>query len=101
MRKAPKSVLGQLMKWKVEPQTEFPENSIFVIDVVTYFVLLPGLHIQHMKTCAKPVSYIENPFGLDTVVVFDGYDSNDSTKIAEQLRIFLSSCSCKQTVTAK
>lgn len=32
------------------------------------------------------LSYIQNHFGLDSVVVFDGYDSKDSMKIAEQQR---------------
>jgi len=87
MRKTQKSVFGQVLKSKVEPQTEFPQNSIFIIDggyLLRVVVWPPDSTYEDVFQAY--VSYIENHFGLDAVVVFDGYDSNESTKITEQLR---------------
>jgi len=40
----------------------------------------------YSRVCECYVSYVRNNFSLDTVVVFDGYESKNSTKVAEQLR---------------
>lgn len=87
MRKTSKRVLGQLLKSKVEPQTEFPEKSIFVIDggYLLHAVVWPP-NSTYGEVCQAYVSFIQNHFGVDTLVVFDGYDSKNSTKIAEQQR---------------
>src|SRR6218665_3217659 len=38
------------------------------------------------KICNSYVSYVRHHFGLNTVVVFDGYESSNSTKAPEQQR---------------
>src|SRR6218665_3322537 len=52
--------------------------------VATFFMLLSGLQEPHMTKYVTHVSYVRQHFGLNTVVVFDGYESSNSTKAAEQ-----------------
>ena len=86
MRKTAKSVLGLLLKSKVTSESKFQENSRFVIDggyLLRSVAWLPDA--TYSKVCECYVSYVRNNFSLDTVVVFDGYESKNSTKVAEQL----------------
>src|SRR6218665_4091488 len=54
---------------------------------VTFCMLSSGLQMPHNdKICNSYVSYVRHHFGFNTVVVFDGYESNNSTKAPEQQR---------------
>src|SRR6218665_556607 len=53
----------------------------------SFFMLSSGLQMPHNdKICNSYVSYIRHHFGLNTVVVFDGDESSNSTKAPEQQR---------------
>ena len=87
MRKTNKNALGLLLKSKVESMPSLPDNSRFIVDggyllrVVTWPV-----KSTYDAVCQAYVSYTLKHFGLDTLVVFDGYLSKHSTKEAEQNR---------------
>ena len=87
MKKTSKAVLGQLLKSVAESQYQFQEQSIFVIDSSYHLraVILPP-NTTYRQVYQSYVSYIRKHFGLETIVVFDGYDSKNSTKVAEQQR---------------
>ena len=76
-------MLGQLLKSKVTSESKFPENSRFVIDGGYLLCSVAWLPDAYSKVCERYVSYVRNNFSLDTVVVFDGYESKNSTKVAE------------------
>ena len=87
IRKTNKNVLGLLLKSKVEPKSQFPQNSMSVIDggYLLHAVIWPP-DATYDKICNSYVSYVRHHFGLNTVVVFDGYESSNSTKAPEQQR---------------
>src|SRR6218665_2542851 len=87
MRKINKNVLGLLLKSRVEPKSQFPQNSMFVMDggYLLHAVIWPP-DATYDKICNSYVSYVRHHFGSNTVVVFDGYKRSNSTKAPEQQR---------------
>jgi len=79
------SVLGLLLKSKVEPHSQFSQDNMFVIDggYLLHAVIWPP-DATYDKICNSYVSYVRHHLGLNTVVVFEGYESSNSTKAAEQ-----------------
>ena len=86
MRKPTKSSLGLLLK-SFTQQSNLPENCLFVLD---------GGHLLQSVVWPQPstyagvyqsyISYILKHYGAQSTVVFDGYGSTTSTKVAEQRR---------------
>lgn len=86
MRKPTKKAIGDLLK-SFTQQSKLPENCLFIID---------GGHLLHSVVWPKPstyagvcqayVWYILKNYGNQSTVVFDGYESGVSTKVAEQER---------------
>src|SRR6218665_146305 len=74
-------------KSKVEPKSQFPQNSMFVMDggYLLHAVIWPP-DATYDKICNSYVSYVRHHFGSNTVVVFDGYKRSNSTKAPEQQR---------------
>jgi len=87
MRKTNKSALGLLLKSKVESLSSLPENSRFIVDggYLLRAVTWP-VKSTYDAVCEAYVSYTLKHFGLDALVVFDGYMSKHSTKEAKQKR---------------
>lgn len=85
IKKTAKSVPEQMLKSEVESQSQFSEKSMVVIDggYLLCTVIWPPI-ATYGQAYQSYVSYIHNHFGLDTVVVSDGYDSKNSTKVAQQ-----------------
>ena len=80
MRKPPKSALGLLLKSFTE-HYDLPQNCLFVVD---------GSHLLRHAIWSKPSTYagvcltytshILNHYGVQTTVVFDGYEGGPSIK---------------------
>ena len=87
MRKTQKSVLGTLLKSKVGANSIIPDNSIFVIDggCLLHTVIWP-VKSTYKEVCETYASYTEKQYGVGSTIVFDGYRSQTSTKVAEQQR---------------
>lgn len=82
----PKSSLGLLLK-PFTKRSNLPENGPFVLD---------GGHLLQSVVWPQPstyagvfqsyISYILKHYGAQSIVMFDGYGSTTSTKVAEQRR---------------
>ena len=87
MRKTQKSALGNILKNYVAHLSYIPDNSVVVLD---------GGHLLHTviwstpstygDICQSYISYILKNYGAGSTVVFDGYGSENSTKVVEQRR---------------
>src|SRR6218665_614725 len=86
MRKPTKSSLGLLLKSFIK-QTKLPENGLFVLDGghLLQSVVWPQPS-TYAGVCHSYISYILKHYGAQSTVVFDGYGSTTSTKVAEQRR---------------
>src|SRR6218665_218328 len=51
-----------------------------------YFKMTSRCHYEKISHSYMYVSYVQRHFGLNTVVVFDGYESSNSTKVVKQQR---------------
>ena len=80
-------MIGQLPKSVAESRYQFQVQSMFVIDggYIRRAVIWPP-NAAYRQVCQSYVSYIRQHFGLETIVVFDGYDSKNSTKVVGQQR---------------
>src|SRR6218665_3188052 len=78
----------RLLKSKVEPHSQFPQDSMFGIDgrYLLHAVIWPP-DATYDKICNSYVSYVRHHFGLNTVVVFDGYENSNSTKQANKSQL--------------
>ena len=86
MRKSNKSILGSVLKSKVDVRHEAPENALYVLDGghLLHSVVWPT-DATYKDVCQAYVKHILKHYGPNTTVVFDGYHSA-STKAAEQQR---------------
>ena len=75
------SALGLLLKSKVESMSSLPENSRFIVDggYLLRAVTWP-VKSTYGVVCEACVSYTLEHFVLNTLFVFDGYMSKQSTK---------------------
>src|SRR6218665_1012642 len=72
---------------KLSQSLNFHKIACLLWMAVTFCMLSSGLQMPHNdKICNSYVSYVRHHFGFNTVVVFDGYESNNSTKAPEQQR---------------
>ena len=85
MRKPNKSVLGQIIKSKSQPMSQYPEDSHFVLDggFLLHVVSWPP-NSTYDDVIQSYVYYVLRNFGRNCTVVFDGY--NQSTKSSEHQR---------------
>ena len=94
MRRPVKSVLATVLKDLIPEEVDVPETCEFVID---------GGHRLHRVGWPRPVTYgeiidnyagyVENNYGTNSTVVFDGYDGPATTKSQEQQRRSAKACS--------
>ena len=86
MRKSNKSILGSVLKSKVDVRNEAPENALYVLDGghLLHSVVWPT-DATYKDVCQAYVKHILKHYGPNTTVVFDGYQIA-STKAAEQQR---------------
>ena len=88
MRKGNKCTLGTILKSNATILTEPPDEARFVLDGghLIHIVPWPSDGTYH-DVCLAYVSYIEEHYDHHVTVVFDGYDSSNSTKGVEQRRL--------------
>ena len=87
MRKGNKCTLGTILKSNAPILTEPPDEAIFILGGghLIHIVPWPSDGTYH-DVCLAYVSYIEEHYDHHVTVVFDGYDSSNSTKGFEQRR---------------
>ncbi len=84
MRKSPKSALGQLLRSKAPLESRFPDDAMYIVDggYLLRVVIWPA-NPTYSQVCDSYVSYTERHYGIEAIVVFDGYECTTSTKSAE------------------
>ena len=105
-----KSVLGTLLKSKVDVHARLPEQCKCVLDGGHLLHVVPWpTAATYKQVCQAYVTYTVQHYGGQSVVVFNGYGSTSSTKAAEQQRRatqsisadILFECDMKTTTTQK
>ena len=85
MWKPVKSALGVMLKSFTTQQCNRQENSIFFVDSVHLLQSVVWLQPStYGGVCQLYISYTLKHYGAGSTVVFNGYGSTNSTKVAEQ-----------------
>ena len=87
MRKSQKSALAQLLRSKALLESGLPNDATYIVNggYLLHVVIWPP-NPTYGQICDSYVSYVVRHFGIETIVVFDEYDSAMSTKVSEQKR---------------
>ena len=87
MRKSQNSALAQLLRSKAPLKSGLPNDAMYIVDgeYLLHVVIWPP-NPTYGQICDSYVSYVVRHFSIETIVVFDGYNSAMSTKVSEQKR---------------
>ena len=87
MRKNTKSDLARVLKSKVSVHLSLPASPRYVLDGGHLLQSVPWPEeATYDQVCDQYVTYVLEHYGMQTIIVFDGYGNVTSTKVAEQQR---------------
>ena len=95
IRRTAKSLLGTLLKSNVDVHARLPQHCKCALDGGHLLHVVPRpTAATYKQVCEVYITYAVQHYGVQSVVVFDGYGSSASTNVAEQ------QCRATQSISA-